>query len=144
MDTLQYFRYRIVPSALKEHAVELIQFPWTNKLNNFYDELSRQRGRKLQAAERATWRTFNDALNLSAYLVQAFESRGNVLWPRIAIAPGFITLPQANQIGHIARQWLHYYTLNTFPQEMEKFPEIFKKLLREIGILAIIPDSYWH
>lgn len=129
MDNLQYFRFRIIPAALKEHAVEIIRFPWTYRLNNFYDELSRQRGRKIGMSERATWRTFNDAMNLSAYLVQAFETGGNVASPRIAIAPSSVTLPQANQIGHIARQWLNHYTLSTFPEERQRHPEIFKQLL---------------
>jgi hypothetical protein len=79
-------------------------------------------GEKIGMSERATWRTFNDALNLSAYLVQAFETGGNVSLPRTAIAPASVTLPQANQIGYIARQWLNHYTLSTFPEERQRHP----------------------
>jgi hypothetical protein len=146
---IQTFRFRLNRPALKDQGVAAIPFPMMDQLDRFYQSIEREcLNRQLKPSEKATWRTLNDALNLSAYLVQPFESLKR---QRIAIAPAHVSLPQANQIGAVVRQWLGFYSSTTFAQEMEQKPDIFKRLLEPIewkqgwmsqeALSLIVPDN---
>lgn len=135
-DMLQPFRFRINRSAFKEQAVEVIDFPWIDKLDKFYDALRVELHRDLKPSERAPWRTLNSALNLSAYLIQPFEMN----YPkRQAIAPEGVNLPQANQLAAISRHFLSYYTRNVFPELRESRPRLFNELLSGLTF-----DEIWR
>ncbi|MDD5368536.1 MAG: RNaseH domain-containing protein [Anaerolineaceae bacterium] len=146
---IQAFRFRLNRLAMKDQGVAAIPFPMMDQLDRFYQSVEKEcLNRQLKPSERATWRTLNDALNLSAFLVQPFESLKR---QRIAIAPANVSLPQANQIGTVVRQWLGFYSSTTFAREMEQKPDIFKRLLEPIewkqgwisqeALSLIVPDN---
>lgn len=135
-ELLQPFRFRINRSALQNQAVEVIDFPWSEKIETFYSRIQVELQRELRPNELAPWRTLNDALNLSAYLIQPFESNYR---KRQAIAPEGVQLPQANQIAAISQNWLNYYTMSVFPELRERRPRPFTELLSGLTF-----NELWH